>query len=143
MIITPFAALDPYKPVAAASLRIVTDSISLGLAVPPIMPSTTYRGEDPAEIELDPRITILASEVGFPEELDTTTPAAFPCSRLGRLLEVTSLISSPDMTDTELDNSDCFLALYPTITTSSRLCTSSVISRLIILLPFTGTSWEV
>src|SRR5690606_13531804 len=143
MIITPFAALDPYKPVAAASLRIVTDSISLGLAVPPIMPSTTYRGEDPAEIELDPRITILASEVGFPEELDTTTPAAFPCSKFGRLLDVTSLISSPEMTDTELDSSDCFLELYPTMTTSSKLWTSSAISTLISFLPLIGTSWEV
>src|SRR5690606_13045465 len=78
IIITPFDAREPYNPVAAASLRIVTVSISLGFAVPPIIPSTTYNGEGLAVIDPDPLITTLAEAVGSPEELETTTPGALP-----------------------------------------------------------------
>jgi len=118
-MITPFAALEPYKPVAAASFKTVTLSTSTGFTVPPITPSTTYNGAEPAVMELDPLIITLGSAFGLPEEADTITPGALPCSMLLTLLEVTSLNFSPETTDTELDNWEMDLLVYPTTTTSS------------------------
>src|SRR5690606_40623365 len=103
-MITPLAALDPYKPVAAASFRMVTDSMSLGLALPPMIPSTTYKGLAPAFMEPEPLITTLGVELGSPDELDTITPAAFPCKSPATSLEVTSFNFSPDTTATELES---------------------------------------
>src|SRR5690606_5066629 len=104
IMITPLAALDPYKPVAAASFRMVPDSMSLGFALPPMMPSTTYRGLAPAFIELDPLMTTLGDALGSPDELDTITPAAFPWRSPVTLFDVTSFSRSPVTTATELDN---------------------------------------
>src|SRR5690606_11286909 len=104
MMITPLAALEPYRPVAAASLRTVTDSISFGLAFPSMIPSTTYNGLAPALIELDPLMTILDDALGSPDELETITPAAFPCSSPVTSLDVTSFSFSPETTATELDS---------------------------------------
>src|SRR5690606_36867136 len=90
IIITPLVALEPYKPVAAAYLSTVRDSMSLGLALPPIIPSTTYKGDDPAVIELEPLMTTFRESLGLPEGLDIITPGALPSNRSATLLTVTS-----------------------------------------------------
>ena len=62
--ITPFAALDPYSEVEAASFNTFTEAISFGLmeAIFPlkITPSTTYNGELDAFTEEKPLILIEA-----------------------------------------------------------------------------------
>src|SRR5690606_11123041 len=103
------AAQEPYNPVAAASFNIVTDSTAEAFAVPPTMPSTTYSGLDPAFIDPAPRIFMLARALGSPEELETITPATFPCKRFVTLVEVTSLRFSPEITATALDRCDICL----------------------------------
>src|SRR5690606_2648212 len=141
IIITPLAALEPYKPVAAASLSTVRDSMSLGLALPPIIPSTTYKGDDPAVIELEPLMTTFGESLGLPEGLDTITPGAFPCNKSATLLEVTSRNASPDTTLTELDNSVICFDVYPTTTTSCKFWASSAKVTSIVALLLISISW--
>ncbi len=75
-----------------------------------MFPSTTINGPEPAEMVPAPLIRMEEPLVGSPEPVETTTPAARPCNRLERLLEVTSLSSSPDTVETELDKYLAFLA---------------------------------
>src|SRR5688572_12574537 len=118
MMITPFAALEPYKPVTAASLRTVTDSTSLGLTIPPTIPSTTYNGAEAAEMDPEPRMIGVGATLGSPVALDTITPATFPCNKLLTLLDVTSLSCLPETTETDPDILDSSLEEYPITTTS-------------------------
>ena len=43
------------------------------------MPSTTYNGSPPAEIEATPLTRTIEPEPAIPEPVITCTPAAFPC----------------------------------------------------------------
>ncbi|MNY38809.1 hypothetical protein D3C86_1734540 [compost metagenome] len=68
MIMTPFAPLDPYRALEAASLSTLMDSISLtfiALKSPENgFPSTTYSGELEALMEPIPRIRMVAEVPG-------------------------------------------------------------------------------
>ena len=80
IIITPLAALDPYKEAAAASFRTVIDLISLGLmlviglelifpscersVILTATPSITYRGALEAFIDPIPLIRIVGVDPG-------------------------------------------------------------------------------
>ena len=105
---TPLAAREPYTAAAAASLRTVIDSISLGLIVaiplevfvispvPPAttgIPSTTQRGAFEALIDELPRIRICDWAPGWPEAAVTCTPASLPERALST--EVTGVEARP------------------------------------------------
>ncbi|MNQ85877.1 hypothetical protein D3C85_1010530 [compost metagenome] len=114
--ITPFIALAPYIPVAAASFRILKLSISSGfkpatedpinvLASPVvkasfemlttssrIIPSTTQSGLLSPENEVAPRTRILGAAPKVPETFCIVTPATWPSSI--RLTSVTPALSA-------------------------------------------------
>ena len=78
------APLDPYKPAPAASFNTSTLSKSFGFIVRNTpssigIPSNTYNGELPPEIEPTPRIFTLADEPGCPDPDAMYNPGALPC----------------------------------------------------------------
>jgi len=101
---TPFMARAPYMAVAAASFRMVKDSMSSGfrpateepisVAASPVdsasfemlttssrmMPSTTQRGLLSPDREVAPRTRILGAAPNVPETFCTETPATCPSS---------------------------------------------------------------
>ncbi|MNE57119.1 hypothetical protein D3C80_1520680 [compost metagenome] len=101
MTTTPLEALAPYNVVAAASFNTVTDSTSLGLGIPPMIPSTTYSGSAPAVTVVLPRIRIVGFSPGWLLPLPTKTPLTLPCNILSTSLAVTSRSSSAFTTATD------------------------------------------
>ena len=97
----------------AASFSTSIDSISSGFIaasglvfIPPLLPpiklsliigipSTTYNGSPPAEIEAIPRILTKDAEPASPEPVVTETPAACPCNADSKLGTGSAAISFP------------------------------------------------
>ena len=164
---TPLAALEPYMAAAAASFRMVTFSMSLGLMLPmPLTkmssnppaficsedrsgvsfcigtPSTTHSGLELPERLLTPRMRMLDCCPGRPEVACMATPATSPCISdatdvIGLLLNV-----SEESMPTEPVILLVVVWEYPVTTTCSRKSASysSVTVRLEMLLPLTGIS---
>ena len=83
--ITPLEPLEPYIAVADASFNTDIYSISFEFSAAKSAeetgtPSITNSGSLPADIELVPRILILALAPGRPVAAVTCTPAALPCN---------------------------------------------------------------
>ena len=143
MITTPFAALEPYNAVEAASFRIVKDAISswlMELRSPSYwIPSTTKSGSELPFSVPTPRITISGLEPGWPFVEVNCTPVVLPS--IAAIGEVTFRVKSSfaPITLAEPVNASLVVVPYATTITSSNVLSACKLTLCVALL--TTTFW--